>query len=189
MDRRRALQVLGSGTLAGSSLAGVTPRRLAALAARARDRDPTLLTPAQAALVAEVGEVILPESDTPGARAAGVERFVDLMLAEQVDADARAAFLVGLDGFDAECVRRFGKPYVGATPGERHLLAAERDAAAFAPAEGDRPPDQQFWRRLKGWVLAGYYTSEIGALQELEFRIIPGRFEGCAPLRPRQVGQ
>lgn len=189
MDRRRALHVLGSGTLAGTALPGAVPRGLAALTARARDRDPTVLSPAQAALVAEVGELILPATDTPGARDAGVERFVDLMLAEQVRALERSAFLAGLDGLETECLRRFGNAFLGATPAERYLLAAERDAAAFAPAEGERPPDQRFWRQLKAWVLSGYYTSEVGALQELEHRIIPGTFEGCAPLRPRQEGR
>ncbi|HSE28438.1 MAG TPA: gluconate 2-dehydrogenase subunit 3 family protein [Gemmatimonadales bacterium] len=186
MDRRRALHVLGTGAMAGTALAGATPTRLAALAARAAGRPPSVLSPAQAALVAELGELILPETDTPGARAAEVERFVDLMLAEQVEEPARAEFLAFLDGIEAESARRFGRPLLGATPAERFALALERDASAFAAPPGDEDPDRRGWRRLKGWVLAGYYTSKVGALQELELRIIPGTFEGCAPLRPRE---
>jgi hypothetical protein len=194
MERRRVLHVLGTGPLAGASLAGATPARLLALASRARGRPPIVLSPAQAALVAELGEIIIPETDTPGARAAEVERFVDLMLAEQVEEPARADFLVLLERLEAECSRRFGRPFLEAAPGERFTLAAERDAAAYAapaPTEAEAAADpgaaeRRGWRRLKSWVLAGYYTSEVGAIRELEHRIIPGSFDGCAPLRVRE---
>ena len=194
MERRRVLHVLGAGTLAGASLAGATPAHLLALASRARGRPPSVLSPAQAALVAELGEIIIPETDTPGARAAEVERFTDLMLEEQVEEPARAEFLAFLDGVEAECARRFGRPFLEAAPGERFALAAERDAAAFAapaPTEAEAAvdpgaADRRGWRRLKSWVLAGYYTSEVGAIRELERRIIPGSFDGCAPLRVRE---
>ncbi len=186
MDRRRALHVLGTGTLAGSSLAGATPARVLALASRVEGRPPTVLSPAQVELVAELGELIIPETDTPGARAAEVGRFVDLMLAEQVDEPARAEFLAFLDGIEAESARRLGRPFLGATPAQRFALAGERDAAAFASAPDDADPDRRGWRRLKAWVLAGYYTSKVGALRELELRIIPGSFDGCAPLRQRE---
>jgi hypothetical protein len=179
MERRRVLHVLGAGTLAGASLAGATPAHLLALASRARGRPPSVLSPAQAALVAELGEIIIPETDTPGARAAEVERFTDLMLEEQVEEPARAEFLAFLDGVEAECARRFGRPFLEAAPGERFALAAE---AAVDPGAADR----RGWRRLKSWVLAGYYTSEVGAIRELERRIIPGSFDGCAPLRVRE---
>ena len=197
MERRRALHVIGTGTLAGTSLAGAAPASLLALAPRARGRLPTVLSPAQAALVAELGELILPETDTPGARAAEVERFVDLMLAEQVEEPARAEFLAFLGGVEAECARRFGRPFLEAAPGERFALAAERDATAFAapaPTEAEAAADpgaadRRGWRRLKSWVLAGYYTSEVGSVRELERRIIPGSFDGCAPLRIREEGR
>lgn len=194
MDRRGALHVLGSGTLAGTALAGAAPARLLALRARADSRAPTVLSATRAALVAELGELIIPATDTPGARAAEVERFVDLMLAEQVDEPARAEFLAFLDGVEAESGRRFGRGFLAATPAERFTLAAARDAAAFAaPAPDDAEAaadpgaaDRRGWRRLKAWVLAGYYTSRVGSERELQHRIIPGSFDGCAPLRPRE---
>ena len=121
-------------------------------------------------------------------------RFVDLMLAGQVDEPDRAGFLAFLDRIEAEGGRRFGRPFLSATPAERHVLAAERDAAAFTPLpEGSPEPpdaaDRRGWKRLKSWVLAGYYTSKVGAERELKLRIIPGSFDGCAPLRPAGDGR
>ena len=193
MDRRIALHILGSGTLAGSAVLGAAPKQLLALRARADGRTPTVLSLAQAALVAELGELILPETDTPGARASEVERFVDLMLAEQVEEPARAAFLAFLDRVEAESRRRFGHDFLAASPAERFVLASERDAAAFVapePTEDEAATDpaaadRRGWRRLKLWVVSGFYTSKVGSERELQHRIIPGSFEGCAPLRPR----
>src|ERR1700737_3264014 len=54
---------------------------------------PRALAGDQGALVAAIAEHIIPETDTPGARSAGVHRFIDTMLAEYYSADERAAFL------------------------------------------------------------------------------------------------
>ncbi|HAK76772.1 MAG TPA: twin-arginine translocation pathway signal, partial [Runella sp.] len=40
--------------------------------------------------------------------------------------------------------------------------------------------------RMKELTVTGYFTSEIGATKALEYLPIPGRFEGCVPLKPGQ---
>ena len=40
------------------------------------------------------------------------------------------------------------------------------------------------WPRLKGLILIGYYTSEIGASQELRYILVPGHFDPDVPLEP-----
>src|SRR5881628_3220928 len=84
IDRREALRraalALGgvlSAPLVAGVLAGCEARRAPAAAWR-----PRTLTPDQTELVATIAEHILPETDTPGARAVGVHRFTDAMLAE-----------------------------------------------------------------------------------------------------------
>src|SRR5947208_11607612 len=84
IDRREALRraaLLLGGALAAPTIAGV----LAGCEAR-RVPDsawaPRALTPGQAELVATVAEHILPETDTPGARAVGVHRFLHALRAD-----------------------------------------------------------------------------------------------------------
>lgn len=51
------------------------------------------------------------------------------------------------------------------------------------------PPDTDvpFMRRMKELTLVGYYTSEVGATQELRHEPVPGRFDGCVPFA--QIGR
>src|SRR2546430_10190748 len=100
IDRREALRraalVLG-GVLSAPLAAGV----LAGCEARGAPEGswrPRTLTPDQAELVATIAEQILPETDTPGARAVGVHRFIDALLAESYSAEQRERFVAGLAG-------------------------------------------------------------------------------------------
>lgn len=51
------------------------------------------------------------------------------------------------------------------------------DAAAFAPDQKDHP-----WKKIKALILTGYYTSEVGASRELQYELVPGRFDPDLPL-------
>ena len=190
IDRREALRraaLLLGGALAAPTIAGV----LAGCEAR-RVADsawtPRALTPAQAELVATVAEHILPETDTPGARAVGLHRFIDAMLAQSYPAPERQRFLAGLDDVDARAQRTCGRPFLRCGAAEQRALLEQLDREAFG-ATGGTPdePDVPFMRTMKELTLLGYYTSEIGATRELHNAPVPGRFEGCVPLA--QVGR
>ena len=168
VDRREALRraaLLLGGALAAPTVAGV----LAGCEAR-RVPDgawkPRALTPDQADLVATIAEHILPETDTPGARAVGVHRFIDAMLAESYPADDRAR-------------RTCGRPFLQCATTDQRALLVQLDHEAFAAKRDlDEAP---FFRTMKELTLVGYYTSEIGATHELRHAPVPGHFEGCVP--------
>jgi hypothetical protein len=42
--------------------------------------------------------------------------------------------------------------------------------------------DTPFFGMMKEMTLAGYYTSEIGATEELQFQPATDKFKGCIPL-------
>lgn len=58
---------------------------------------------------------------------------------------------------------------------------AALDAAAFAP---DAPPSP--WKAIKGLILTGYYTSEVGGSVELNYELVPGAWRPDIPLEPGQ---
>ena len=59
------------------------------------------------------------------------------------------------------------------------------DARAFArPVDATLSPALQQWPTIKGLILIGYYTSEIGASQELRYVLVPGRFDPDVKLEP-----
>jgi gluconate 2-dehydrogenase gamma chain len=171
IDRREALRraaVLLGGALAAPTVAGV----LAGCKARRVPEGvwtPSALTAPQADLVATIAEHILPETDTPGARAVGVHRFIDAMLAESYPAEERKRFVAGLEEISRGA-------FMHGTPDEQRRMLAGMDREA-----------SPFFREIKELTLVGYYTSEVGATRELHHVAVPGRFEGCVPLA--QIGR
>ncbi len=138
---RRAAAVLGyalaAPTVAGV-LAGLDAGTAAAQPAGAAGRAyvPRALTPEQDRLVAAVAEHILPATDTPGARDARVNEFVDGMLADYYPAETRARFTAGLDRLNARARQRHGRPFLECTTAQQYAMVDALDAQAFdsAPA-------------------------------------------------------
>ncbi len=64
----------------------------------------------------------------------------------------------------------------------RTALVAEMDTEAYEPRPDDAPPGTPFFRQLKELTLSGYYTSEVGATQELQWIEAPGRYDADVPL-------
>src|SRR6266478_6938785 len=109
MNRREVLLML-AGTVA-------LPDRLLAVgrAVHQRVRAGTLraLTPQQNETVAIIAELIIPKTDTPGAREAGVPAFIDVMVADWADDDQRQMFMAGLANVDERSRAAFGKDFIG----------------------------------------------------------------------------
>ena len=193
MERREALRLLATG----AALQLVPGRALAALreARTLLGAQPVLrtLNPHQNATVTAIAEMILPKTETPGATDARVNEFIDLILTEWYDAEERAAFLKGLADVDARARALIGKDFAECAPaqqaeiltglGERMAEDAQAVAANPRGYRGSLPePYGNFYFIFRELTLTGYYTSEVGATQELHFRVIPDHYEGCGEL-------
>lgn len=196
MNRREVLQALSAGiAMAGVRVA--TPERLLASAldihdrigSRTPDRTPQVFTRRQDETVTAIAERIIPETDTPGARAARVNEFIDIMLAEWVNDDDRDSFIRGLVLIDVRATDTHGSRFVDLSSDQQDDLLASLDAEVTALREADLAPADHFFQRMKWFTLYGYYTSEIGATQELAQVIIPGRYDPCGPVRRDASGQ
>src|SRR6266566_5471830 len=191
ITRREALgrvAILLGGAISAPTLAGVLDAATRRAWATAQGWTPRTLNASQTELVAVIAEHIIPETDTPGARAAGVHRFVDTLLADHYPAAERDRFLEGLRGVDARSRSRHGKPFVECAPEQRVALLTEMDEETYPPRGGDTAPatpagdETWFFRRLKELTLVGYYTSEIGATRELHVSPF-GPYHGDIPYR------
>ena len=137
--------------------------------------------------MAAIADQILPDTDTPGARAAGVHHFIDALLAESYPASERKRFLEGLSDVDARAGRAWGRPFLQGAPADQRALLEQLDREALAAPPTRDEPAVPFFRTLKELTLVGYYTSEIGATRELHHAPVPGRYDGCVPLA--QIGR
>ena len=180
MNRREALLLL-AGT-------GAIPDRLLAVGrtVQQRVRAGTLraLNPHQNETVATIAELIIPKTDTPGARDAGVPAFIDVMLADWGDDDQRRTFTAGLANVDERSRARFSKDFITCSPDQQTQILTDLDAelARLRDTKADR--SKNFFQAMKWLTLTGYYTSEVGETTELHYRVVPGRYEPCYPLEP-----
>jgi len=182
MTRREALQrvaLLMGGTLSApvisAVLSGVRP------AIGKAQWTPRSLSPEQNELVTTLAELIIPETDTPGAKAARVNEFVDLLLTEWLPAEDKDRFMAGLDDLDTRFQQSYGKRFVEGTSAQQTQMLTVLDGEA-AEARRAKSKAQPFFGMMKEFTLTGYYTSEIGITQELLFQPATDKFEGCIPL-------
>jgi len=150
MNRREALRRVGA--LAATPLLGAF-HPLVPAQQGGGPWAPRFFDEEEAQSVAALVELIIPETDTPGAREAQVHQYIDWIVSGK-SAEARTSFRDGL------------KPYVHATTARRVELL-ERGG--------------EFFDRLKALTVEGYYRSEIGMKEELGFegRVFVTEFEGC----------
>ena len=126
--------------------------------------------------------MIIPTTDTPGAIAAGVPAFVEMMVCDWYTATERMVFLDGLAALDKDCLERHSTVFVEVTEEQQiRALHRQEDIAAeyempedptsfLLPKEDEHTP---FFDKLKELVVIGYYHSEIGAKQELIYNPMP----------------
>jgi len=134
-------------------------------------------------LLDEIAEVILPTTkNSPGAKAAQVGRFMNVMVTECYDGEHQSVFLEGLAKFDEAATELFGKNFMELDAREKLdvLLPLEAEIKTYADTKGpDDPP--HYYQLVKQLTLVGFLTSEIGVKQAMRHTPIPGRFDPCIP--------
>ena len=191
MNRRDVLRML----TAGAVLPAMTPELFAFYRQAHPDASYSLrtLNPHQNDTVVAMIDQIIPATDTPGAKAARVNEFIDVILTEWATDEGRRNFLDGLADVDKQSNELFGKDFAAASASQQlTLLRSMDDAVSIARTEMRRrasnTPDEERDTQLKGKffvvfkniTLHGYYTSEVAFTKELNLEIIPGSFHGCA---------
>ena len=189
ISRREAIArvsaALGGLSLVGSSAllaAGSGPRPTAA------DLGHTPFSAADVAFLDEVAETILPETSTPGAKAAGVGPFMALMVTDCYDPDKQAIFRAGMQTLEDASVERFQAGFMAAQADQRLALLEDfdREQKSYMDSKAQDAPAHWF-RMVKELSLLGYFTSEIGYTQAMRYVETPGRYEPCLPLQPGET--
>jgi len=118
------------------------------------------------ALLAEMADNILPDTDTPGAKAARVHEYITIVVEECFTPTRRQPFWDGLEAADSQCIMMHGKSFMSCSDTER--------ISFFQKLQSEQSEQGTFWFQLKSLTLTGYFTSEIGASQALAYDPIPG---------------
>lgn len=186
MNRRQVLQrvaYLMGGVVSAPAVLGIlngcAPKQEASWT-------PVFFTKEQGALVGEIAEIIIPRTDTPGAKDVGVPAFIDTMLKDVYTQEDRDRFVTGLQAFDEAARKAHGKAFVELSKGQQTELVqkANDEAVATELAYDPRPRDlkRPFFLMTKELTLLGFFCSEAGATQVLQYVAIPGKYEACVPV-------
>ena len=173
LDRRGLLQ--GASALLGVELAAPLARALAAESAPGFAASRIALSAEQRALISAMSERIVPTTDTPGAIAAGVPAFIEMMLADWYEPTDWQQFMNGLGVFEGSARIQFGKPFAEIATEEQDLVLTQ---AMTGKIQG---LPASFFEQCRQLVVLGYYTSEIGCKQERVYVPVPGRYDGKYP--------
>ncbi len=186
MDRREAIKrvtaLLGGVVFAGGTdlLAAVEQAHARAAGSRAQVGS---FTAQDVALLDEVAETILPETKTPGAKAAHVGAFMALMVTDTYEERNQTIFRDGMRKINDAA-------FLTAPPAQRLVLLEQLDREQKAYMDARQPGSgapPHFFRLMKELTLLGYFTSEIGCTQAMRYRETPARFDPCVPYTPGET--
>jgi glucoside 3-dehydrogenase (cytochrome c) hitch-hiker subunit len=177
MNRRKALRnmslVLGAASSA-PALAGLSAEAVFAQGQSIHEHVPAkpaagpsalkVLNPHQNQTVIVLSELIIPQTTTPGAKAARVNEFIDIFLSS-VNASKRQEFLEGLQWIDMRSQQLFQTLFVKTTPQQKTELLTRLSV----PNSTETTSGQNFFKLIKGLTVFGYYTSKVGIEEELKF--------------------
>ncbi len=179
--RRRELLKPAAWLLGGAIAA---PAALAILqGCSAKDADTAapvalkVLSAAQLALVAEIAETMIPKTTTSGAKDAGVPAFIDQVLDAVYPKDAQQRFTAGLADFEA-AAKVADKSFLDRDPADRAAFVKQSLEAALA---GEREP-KPFILMARELTLLGFFTSQVGIDENMDYVAVPGAYHGCVPL-------
>ena len=191
MDRREAIK--RAALLVGGSI--MMPDILKAWTSPAITNKAFRISLTQDQTLIELCETIIPTTDTPGAKAAGVADFVKKMLADCYEKKVSDDFMAGLDKLEAASNTQFGKPFADVTAEQRIELVKAAEAQAIEERANLKkqqqslgesstlPRAQPFFFLAKELTVTGYFTSEIGCTQALRYEPVPGRYDGALPYK------
>ncbi|GIL23369.1 MAG: hypothetical protein BroJett042_18820 [Bacteroidota bacterium] len=182
IDRREALRktaLLMGAAVSASALAGIMQ---GCKATPELTYTPSFFTEEQARIMSELAQTIIPKTNTPGAKEAGVPGFIDQILKECYKKEDQDKFIAGLTEFEAAAKAAHGDSFIYLDAEKQLAFVKAQNEAAVNAVKADPSQPRPFILSAKELTLLGFFTSEPGATQVLQYEAVPGSYKGCIPL-------
>ncbi len=174
MKRRQAITL--TATILGGSFFG---SQILLSGCKGEPRQPTdgLLSQDDILLLDEIGETILPATaSSPGAKAAQIGQFMNVMVTDCYDEKEQAIFTAGLKEVEKRSKAKYSKGFMQLSSVQRLELLASFDVEAQKTAES---VPRHFFSMMKDLTQTGYFSSEPGVTKALRYNPVPGNYIGC----------
>ena len=181
MNRRDLLQnvaILLGGSIVGSTVFSIAGCQSTDKAVNA------LFSESQLAFMNEIADTILPETSSPGAKAANVGKFMSVMVLDCYEPANQKIFMDGLKKIDELSEKNFSTSFVKATAQQRTelLTILDKEQNEYQAAKTKEAPSHYF-RMMKELSVLGYFSSKEGATQALRYLPVPGKYDGAYPYK------
>lgn len=162
----------------------------AAIVGQVLNKDSSLsITAEQVALLEDLTEIIIPTTDTPGAKSANVADFIIRVIRDCYPLAVQESFYAGLDGVNKISKKTHGKSFIEINKKAKidivnHISKSEN--MLINKVINKTFNKTAFFKLIRELTVTGYFISEIGATQALAYLPIPGSFNGDVPINPGQ---
>ncbi|MGY3052010.1 hypothetical protein ACVWYG_000197 [Pedobacter sp. UYEF25] len=185
MNRRKAIKnIFALGIVGGAGYAGVKVFEL--------HREANVASfVAKQSLIADLADIIIPETDTPGAKRAQVAVFIVSVLSNCTSNVEQNLFLGGLERVERFCDRHFNKSFSVCSLVQQVDVVAHFEKSDLYDSKLLNKINSKFFglpffTKLKDLTIQGYCSSQLGASEGLAYNYIPGHFNACIPLVTNQ---
>lgn len=129
-------------------------------------------------MMSELCGTIIPATDTPGAKEINAHLFVLKMVDDCYGKEDQDRFMSGMKQFEKLAGKRFDSSFERCTDKEKAALLN-----AVEKKEGIGEDIYFFYSATKALTIQGYTTSEYYLTKINEYQLVPGYFNGCAPVK------
>jgi hypothetical protein len=179
MDRREAVQYIS--LLLGGTMVGSTAFLSGCKSDTGTDAK---FTEDEIAYLDEIANTILPDTSTPGAKAAKVGQFMTVMVNDCYEEKDQKIFHEGMTKLNDLSKKTYDNSFMKLDAQQRHALLVTLDAEQKKYSNDKKKDDPaHYFRMMKELTLLGYFTSEIGCTKARRYIESPGKYEGCIPYK------
>ena len=189
MDRREALRSVA--VLLGTAISAATTDILfSSYTLPKSEKNSITFSSAQLRTLTEMADVIIPTTkSSPGAKVAGVGKFIPMMVTDCYPAKQQQSYFRGLSDFEVQVNKAYGKSFglVPLADRKKLLTKLRQDTIDQKRIKNPEMVDlAYFFTITRDLTSLGYFASEVGCTQAREYLPIPGSYDGAALLKPGQ---
>lgn len=131
-----------------------------------------MLSKKEVSMLNELGEIIIPATDTPGAKEARVGEFIAVVVQDCYSEEEKSRFKESLAGVNETSNQHFRHDFLDCKKDDRIGLVSILEA------------ENKDFKSLKDLIVASYLSSETGMTQFYQYHPVPGKYDGCTSERP-----
>ena len=136
------------------------------------------VTADQEKMLAELSEIIIPKTDSPGAKDLSAHLFALKMADDCFTKENQGKFRQGMKEFETFASEKSGKPFADGNAQQKEAIVAELDSNKTGGEE-----ILFFYQSMKRLTIQAYSTSPYYLTNIRGYKMIPGKFQGCVPLK------